>query len=1195
MGGFSSYLLTFAAGVVFTIAVGIAAGILIFRSLPERVPSIPVKGRGRGKRRKGAHSVGSPAGAQARVPNGGDRNGMLKADTADQRQNGDSPYLAPKSMQGAYDPQLTKVGWMRIATRPLTTDELYMDGFGNPGEWFLDGLAVRPTASESLPGESLQSLPNAVKRKGGNLVANITTMSNTAVSIVEASLQTTSYLLSRFMGESPPLPAIAVASKTVENPYNSRPPWRNVFAVLKHKTLFVYSSDERLECLDIILLTEFKVELFPEHLKDSDIYLRETPIRLRLKDAPAGLGDEPTGLYLYTASGSDKEDWLFMLRRAAHLPPHADTGALSVHFQESEPMRHFTDAMVKLQNTVESLEGAEVHATAWINALIGRAFVGLHANPRIKDWVINKLSRRYTRARGTSILGDIVIQDLFVGDSIPILSNPKLLGFSSEGDVNVEVDIDYTGGVRVEAATVATISVSAFEPYVKPLEIPLVVAIKVKRFSARVLIKIKPFWETSRVWVGFYQEPGLKLELDVEPIISNKLIRLQVVNQIIERRIKEALNELVVLPNMDDFSFWPADGKGGIFWDSDDEEEDENEDDYEDAEEYGGEDENNALRDDRRVLRDDGKASKRTSTSTFGLEAVHEGSERGDEEETLDNGSLYQKLQEKYMEEAMRARQTEALWFAETAGLSDEEEEEQEDIGDMETDVDPRQASIDERSDIVSSSSSIPNESVIDGDLEEDANASVQSTDTDIASIRLSNQQARLSIVTSPQPSDSISNHENLDNNSDHPSSQDSVNTPISTPNTEQSTLRTSNAGPKTPTMSVFEYLGETAEYAGRKSREYGLDEMARNLSETATIYGSTLKSRTAFISDRTLAYFGYTRIKNGQLELASSNSGPTESGSLNSIAPSPSPVTDLDDDLPPRAKRSRPPSVVIEDPLEDLPTPRPLPTSAPRTISRPQTPEEPANAKPKKPRPPSFLEMLGVNITTAPPTSTPESKTSRKLKRRSLNIVSNPPPPPIPQDPLAAKTTRPKSILRKPSNSDMQPKSNLLRRSMDDLRSFKSTWSQPRQSLEFRHNTPMLSPDEGVYRSRASEFFENLSDEEEGDEGGSSRMIVQDPEQEMDASDEASWPSPDHVPPRRHFRGYSDGLGGQGHYASLEEFGAPMSGENRVGKRWSSMSLGRAAGTSLRRSLRPDEEYPEGGPAAEDSSSSLHYVLHDR
>jgi hypothetical protein len=82
------------------------------------------------------------------------------------------------------------------------------------------------------------------------------------------------------------------------------------------------------------------------------------------------------------------------------------------------------------------------------------------------------------------------------------------------------------------------------------------VAVKINRFSARVLLKIKPFWESNRLWFGFYHKPELKLELQVEPIISNKLIKLHLVNQVIERRIKVALEEYVMLPNMDDLLFW---------------------------------------------------------------------------------------------------------------------------------------------------------------------------------------------------------------------------------------------------------------------------------------------------------------------------------------------------------------------------------------------------------------------------------------------------------------------------------------------------------------------------------------------------------------------------------------------------------------------------------------------------------------
>ncbi|KAJ3111931.1 hypothetical protein HDU96_005136 [Phlyctochytrium bullatum] len=1118
MGPWTKFLLTFALGGIFTVVLLVVGAVLVFRSLPERVSKLQgKKRRGRGKRGGAPGLKGSASVDRPPYRSDGDLGGPGAAAAGDDLP-GKQGMGAASMQEAAYDPQLTKVGWMRIATRPLTTDELYMDGFGNPGEWFLDGLAVRPTATETLPGESLSSLPKSVKRKP-NLVSNIASMSETAVSIVEASLQTTSYLLSRFMGETPPLPPIAVAPRTVDNPYKSRPPWRNVFAVLKHKTLFIYSSDERLECLDIILLTEFRVDLYPEHLRDSQLYLRETPIRLRLRGSVGKKGDPDAtaastadnapaatpGLYLYTASGSDKEDWLFMLRRASHLPPNADTGALSVHFQETEPMRHFTDAMAKLKTTVENLEGAEGHATAWLNALVGRAFVGLHANPHVKEWVINKLSRRYTRARGSSILGDIVIQDLYVGDSIPVLSNPKLLGFSSEGDVNVEVDIDYTGGVRVEAATIATVSVSAFEPYVKPLQIPLVVAIKVKRFSARVLIKIKPFWETSRVWVGFYRDPGLKLELDVEPIISNKLIRLQVVNQIIERRIKEALEELVVLPNMDDFSFWPSDGKGGIFWD-DEEDEDgggEGEEDYEDAEDGYGEDENTAYADDPLTFGPDemGRSSKRSSTAVgVALDEDHDS-----EGEHTDPETLYRRLQQKYTDEALRAQEAEARWFAETAGLSDDDEHGGSEIGDE------------------GGSLPMPEEgtgSVIIGDDESDGRSQRSASPLvpapnrphrpSLSSSFKSRAPSRLSIESESDPDDHVATPRQplsivttaanglpvppapSSADSGPPSSTSSSSAPAvggSGAATPGSSSTSSSAAserppsahlsrkPRTPTMAVFEYLGETAEYAGRKSREYGLDEMARSLSETASLYGSTLKQKTALLSDRTLAYFGYARIgrDGGRLALigdggaggpgaaagdgageqqmqagagAATNIPVPEVGPLSaSYPPYESFDAGQDDDHPtirPRSRlRSRPPSLIAEE-ASDVATPRN--SVHLQRPSRPQTPDETASqagsnkgGSATKNRPPSILEMLGVNITTA----APEQKPLKKQKRRAFSINSNNGSTQQPGDgvdlgaPTEFGSGSPAARANSLRGGRGRPKSrgSLVRRSMDDLR----------------------------------------------------------------------------------------------------------------------------------------------------------------
>lgn len=60
------------------------------------------------------------------------------------------------------------------------------------------------------------------------------------------------------------------------------------------------------------------------------------------------------------------------------------------------------------------------------------------------------------------MLGDIVVTDVDVGNSLPVLSNPKLASISVDGDMMIEMDIEYTGGVRIEARTIATLSVPAW-------------------------------------------------------------------------------------------------------------------------------------------------------------------------------------------------------------------------------------------------------------------------------------------------------------------------------------------------------------------------------------------------------------------------------------------------------------------------------------------------------------------------------------------------------------------------------------------------------------------------------------------------------------------------------------------------------------------------------------------------------------
>lgn len=70
------------------------------------------------------------------------------------------------------------------------------------------------------------------------------------------------------------------------------------------------------------------------------------------------------------------------------------------------------------------------------------AFVGINANPRIKEYIIHRFARRTMQQQQNKIpsfLGEITIQDVQVGDSIPILSNPKLLELSADGSLSIEM------------------------------------------------------------------------------------------------------------------------------------------------------------------------------------------------------------------------------------------------------------------------------------------------------------------------------------------------------------------------------------------------------------------------------------------------------------------------------------------------------------------------------------------------------------------------------------------------------------------------------------------------------------------------------------------------------------------------------------------------------------------------------------
>jgi hypothetical protein len=246
-----------------------------------------------------------------------------------------------------------------------------------------------------------------------------------------------------------------------DNPAPVVKPFSDMYVVLEQKMLYFYADASRTDCIRKLTVPEYVITLSPDTISDHELYLLHNPIVLSRKDDAEYIPGNSHELYLYPQSSSEKESWFIILRRASKLPIFADDQAASAFYQDEEPVQQYVEAMEKLISSTLANEGYEQSSTAWLNALVGRMFVAIHANENVKNWVIQRLSRHTLGSEADSFLGDIVIQDMNVGNSLPVLSNPKLVQLSVDGDMLIEIDIDYTGGLRLEASTTATVSVES--------------------------------------------------------------------------------------------------------------------------------------------------------------------------------------------------------------------------------------------------------------------------------------------------------------------------------------------------------------------------------------------------------------------------------------------------------------------------------------------------------------------------------------------------------------------------------------------------------------------------------------------------------------------------------------------------------------------------------------------------------------
>ncbi|GJJ72461.1 hypothetical protein EMPS_04818 [Entomortierella parvispora] len=343
-------------------------------------------------------------------------------------------------------------------------------------------------------------------------------------------------------------------SNMLFQPKNTRPK-DSYYAVLRYDTLFLYESDQQRDCKSVVPMNLYEVKIFPKNLPDNEVFNKEHPIQIKRKaDAPTSsssvMDNGQDEYYIFIHTPVVKEDWYLALLYASKLRKPGTK-------QKIQDKAQFDQEAIL--NHIHILHSDKHHEhTRWFNSFLGRIFLGVYKTQKIRDIFIQKITRKTLKLKRPSFLGEIKVRSFDVGHSIPYITRTRLHELALNGELTAEFHLAYRGGVRVEIEVDVGIGLASL----KPVKVTIVLAVLVKAISGMMTLKIKAP-PTNRFWIGFQEAPTM--DIVIEPIVADKAIKLNMVLSAIEAKIREAMMEAIVLPNMDDYPFFDSKGAGGIF------------------------------------------------------------------------------------------------------------------------------------------------------------------------------------------------------------------------------------------------------------------------------------------------------------------------------------------------------------------------------------------------------------------------------------------------------------------------------------------------------------------------------------------------------------------------------------------------------------------------------------------------------
>ena len=303
----------------------------------------------------------------------------------------------------------------------------------------------------------------------------------------------------------------------------------------------LYDDIQQLEVRYVISLEYHDVDVYAggESIPEGDLWVKRHCIRLKRKKTQ--IGDKPASrpFFLFGQSLSDKEDFYYAILKNQEKSITEDPPVPQMF-----DVNHAVLLVQKLHSSEEHLQ------TRWLNAIIGRLFLGVYRTPELEGYIREKLTKKISRVKKPTLITKLGLRSIDLGTSAPFFTNPRLKDLTVDGDCLIEADINYTGGLKIEIAATARLDLGT---RFKAREVDMVLAASCKKLQGHVLVRCKPP-PSNRLWFTFEKMP--QLDLHIEPIVSSRQITYSFILRTIESRIREVFAESIVNPFWDDVPFF---------------------------------------------------------------------------------------------------------------------------------------------------------------------------------------------------------------------------------------------------------------------------------------------------------------------------------------------------------------------------------------------------------------------------------------------------------------------------------------------------------------------------------------------------------------------------------------------------------------------------------------------------------------